>query len=132
MKQNRPNFAANIKRLRTFHGYSQEELAQALCISRQAYSAYERGVRLPDLMTAARIAAYYHTTVDCLLWAVDPVTYWKQAANRGYGVLNNVGQVICLSGSGAKLVQRYLKMSEKTRRELEAFAAFKEQYDGPS
>ena len=129
MKQNRPNFASNLRRLRTFYGYRQEELAQALCMSRQAYSAYERGIRLPDLMTAARIAEYYHTTVDCLLWAEDPAEYWKRAAQQGYGVRNEVGQILPLDGPGLKMVRRYLNMGEKTRREIDAFAAFKERYE---
>ena len=121
--------ATNLKRLRTYRSYSQKRVAGAIHISRQAYSNYERGTRIPDLQTAARLAAFYRTTLEYLVWAEDPVTYQNQQAPKSYGVLTEVGNIIPLEGPGIKLIQRYEGLSESGKRELEAFAEFKELYE---
>ena len=58
--------AENIKRLRTYYGYKQQEIADELHISRQAYSNYERGVRLPDIEKVVCMAQFYRIPLDCL------------------------------------------------------------------
>lgn len=120
--------ASNLKRLRTYYSLTQKEVALRLSISRQVYSNYERGIRIPDLETAARLAAFYHMTVDCLVWAEDSVAYWKKEAPKGYGVLTEVGSVLPLSGRGSKMVRRYLECSEEKQREIEEFVEFKRRY----
>lgn len=121
--------ASNLKRLRTYYSLTQEEVASGIGISRQSYSNYERGIRVPDLETAARFAAFYHMTVDCLVWAEDPVTYWEKSAAKGYGVLNEVGQIIPVSGHGARMIQKYLACSGEGQKEIEFFAECKEKYE---
>ena len=41
--------AENLRRLRTDHDYTQTQIGDKLNISRQAYSNYETGKRIPDL-----------------------------------------------------------------------------------
>ena len=39
----------NLVMLRKLHGYSQEEIAEKIDISRQAYSKWESGATIPDI-----------------------------------------------------------------------------------
>ena len=56
--------AANLRRLRTDHGYTQTQIGRKLNISRQAYSNYEIGKRIPDLDILIRIADIYHIKLE--------------------------------------------------------------------
>lgn len=57
----------NLLMLRSIHGYSQEDVAQRIGISRQAYAKWESGATVPDVEKCARLAQLYDTTVDSLL-----------------------------------------------------------------
>ena len=57
----------NLLMLRSIHGYSQEEIAGKIGISRQAYAKWESGATVPDIEKSARLAQVYGTTVDGLL-----------------------------------------------------------------
>lgn len=57
----------NLLMLRSIHGYSQEEVAGKIGISRQAYAKWESGASVPDVERCARLAQVYGTTVDGLL-----------------------------------------------------------------
>ena len=77
--------AANLLRLRTDHDYTQTQIGAKLNISRQAYSNYETGKRIPDLDILIRIADLYHVTLEQLI--LQPCT--------GTGVVNeNTGPYI--------------------------------------
>lgn len=58
---------ANLRRLREEHHYTQAQLSGKLNISRQAYSNYEMGKRVPDLDLLIRIADIYHITLEQLV-----------------------------------------------------------------
>lgn len=57
----------NLLMLRSIHGYSQEQIAEKIGISRQAYAKWESGATVPDVEKCARLARVYGTTVDALL-----------------------------------------------------------------
>ena len=57
----------NLLMLRSIHGFSQEEIAGKIGISRQAYAKWESGATVPDVEKCARLAQVYGTTVDSLL-----------------------------------------------------------------
>lgn len=57
----------NLVMLRKLNGYSQEQVADEIDISRQAYAKWETGATVPDVDKAARIAQFYGVTVDALL-----------------------------------------------------------------
>lgn len=59
--------AANLRRLRADHEYTQTQIGAKLNISRQAYSNYETGKRIPDLDILIRIASLYHITLEQLI-----------------------------------------------------------------
>lgn len=56
-----------LKKLRAEHKRSQQEIADYLGITRQAYSNYEIGKRSPDIPTLRRLADYYGLPLDSLV-----------------------------------------------------------------
>ena len=47
----------NLVILRNIHGYSQEEIAEKINISRQAYAKWESGETVPDIEKCSLLAA---------------------------------------------------------------------------
>ena len=57
----------NLVLLRNMKGYSQEEIAEKIGISRQAYAKWEKGETVPDVDRCNKLALIYNTTIDNLL-----------------------------------------------------------------
>lgn len=57
----------NLIVLRNVNGFSQEEIAEKIGISRQAYAKWEKGSTVPDIDKCARLAEVYGITVDTLI-----------------------------------------------------------------
>ncbi len=57
----------NLLMLRSMHGFTQEEIAEKIGISRQAYAKWESGATVPDVEKCYLLAQVYGTTVDSLL-----------------------------------------------------------------
>ena len=57
----------NLVMLRKMNGYSQEQIAELIDISRQAYAKWESGATVPDIDKAARLAEVYGVTLDSLM-----------------------------------------------------------------
>lgn len=57
----------NLIMLRSIHGYSQEEVAEKIGISRQAYSKWESGATIPDIEKCQRLAETYGISIDSLV-----------------------------------------------------------------
>ena len=57
----------NLIMLRSLHGYSQEEIAEKIGISRQAYAKWERGTTVPDIVKCRALAEVYGVSIDSLL-----------------------------------------------------------------
>ena len=57
----------NLVILRNIHGYSQEEIAEKINISRQAYAKWETGATVPDIEKCSLLAAVYGVTIDSLI-----------------------------------------------------------------
>ena len=56
-----------LQRLRREQGFTQEELAQTLHISRQAVSKWETGAAIPDLDTLLKLSRLYGLTINEIL-----------------------------------------------------------------
>ena len=90
----------NLLMLRNINGYSQEEIAARIGISRQAYAKWESGATVPDVEKCARLAELYGTTVDSLLTtektdggrAIPPSPKGKNI--WGTVTLNERGQIV--------------------------------------
>ena len=57
----------NLIMLRNIHGFSQEEIAEKIGISRQAYAKWETGATVPDIEKCKKLADIYGTTIDSLI-----------------------------------------------------------------
>ena len=57
----------NLVVLRKLNGYSQEQIAEKINISRQAYAKWENGQTVPDIEKAAMLAELYGVTLDSLM-----------------------------------------------------------------
>ena len=57
----------NLIMLRNMHGYSQEEIAEKIGISRQAYAKWESGATIPDIEKCSCLAKVYGVTIDSLI-----------------------------------------------------------------
>lgn len=61
------NFANNVQALRKQKKMTQEELAEAVGVSRQAVSKWESGQSTPELEKLLQLATLFHCSVDTLL-----------------------------------------------------------------
>ena len=69
--------ADRLLRLRKAHGFSQEELAEKLDVSRQTLSKWETGESLPDIGKSRLLAEIFGVTLD------DLVKYEKEECGLG-------------------------------------------------
>ena len=60
-----------IRRLREDRGVTQEALAEALNVTAQSVSKWERGASMPDVQLLPQIAVYFGVTID-QLFAMTP------------------------------------------------------------
>lgn len=57
----------NLSRLRAYYGFSQEEIAEKVGISRQAYARWESGRAVPDVEKCLKLAEIYGVSLDSLV-----------------------------------------------------------------
>lgn len=72
-----------IRRLRESCGLTQEALAQALNVTAQSVSKWERGTSMPDVQMLPQIAVYFGITID-QLFAMAPEQQMERIENRIY------------------------------------------------
>lgn len=68
----------NLVMLRSINGFSQEEIAEKIGISRQAYAKWESGATVPGIEKCALLASVYGVTVDSLI---------QTASAEGIGII---------------------------------------------
>lgn len=62
---------ANLKKLRTAKGISQQQLADIILVSQQSINKYENHGVEPDIATLIRIADYFDVSLDYLTGRTD-------------------------------------------------------------
>ena len=98
----------NLVMLRNMYGFSQEEIAEKINISRQAYAKWESGATIPDVEKCALLAKVYDTTVDGLLktetaegvGVIPPAPKGKNI--WGSVTINDRGQIVIPKGARDK------------------------------
>lgn len=60
-------FAENLKRLREKTGMTQNDLAVDVSVSQSMIAQYERGMKLPNIVTGVQLAKILGTTVEKLV-----------------------------------------------------------------
>lgn len=57
----------NLSSLRKLYGYTQEELAEKVSVSRQSVAKWESGESTPDINICSKLAKLYNVTLDDLV-----------------------------------------------------------------
>ncbi|MFD2614975.1 helix-turn-helix domain-containing protein [Paenibacillus gansuensis] len=68
------NFGSKLKGERMRKGWSQEELAEQLFVSRQSVSKWENGQNYPSIEMIIKISDLFHVTIDELLRGDEELT----------------------------------------------------------
>ena len=90
----------NISILRSVNGYSQEEVAEKIGVSRQAYAKWEKGETVPDVQRCQKLAELYGVTIDSLVNYSDKIGTTTLAPGPkgkhifGTTKINDRGQVV--------------------------------------
>ena len=90
----------NIAMLRNVNGYSQEEVAEKIGISRQAYAKWEKGETVPDVERCQKLAELYGVTIDSLINFSDKIGTTKLTPGPkgkyifGTTKMNDRGQIV--------------------------------------
>lgn len=98
----------NLVMLRNMHGFSQEEIAEKINISRQAYAKWESGATVPDIEKCSLLAQLYGITVDSLIATataegIGPIPPAPKGKNIwGSVTVNERGQVVIPKGAREK------------------------------
>ena len=110
--------AANLRRLRTDHNYTQAQIGEQLNISRQAYSNYETGKRIPDIDMLIRIADIYEVTLEQLLTQTCTKTGIVNETSGPYFASRIIasGDTLYLTGEEIDLVAHYRNAGEDERK----------------
>lgn len=83
-------FKNQLKYYRNIHKLSQEELAEKIGISRQAYSNYEQGIREPNLDILRRLCIIFDCTADELLEIETVAERKKIQINNSFNGSKNI------------------------------------------
>lgn len=83
-------FKNQLKYYRNIHKLSQEELAEKIGISRQAYSNYEQGIREPNLDILRRLCIIFDCTADKLLEIETVAERKKIQINNSFNGSKNI------------------------------------------
>lgn len=81
------NLSENLRRLRLEKGMTQNEVGDAIGLTRQAISGYESGRTQPDIETLMRLADIYDTDLEGIL-------YGNSIALQNYGRIRRTGITI--------------------------------------
>ena len=85
----------NLKLFRKQNGYTQEDIAEKLSVSRQAVAKWESGETLPDIENCIALADIYGTTVDMLVRNLTEISDNQDGKKHifGFSKLNDKGQI---------------------------------------
>lgn len=111
VEKGKTSFGKKFRTLREMHGYSQEDVAKALNVTRSTVANWEIGRREPNIDTLRRISELFSVPVDVL---VNTVTL-----DDLKDPLLNMAMI------------KVPKMTPAMRRNLEALFLLMEEYDRP-
>lgn len=85
----------NLKLFRKKYGYTQEQVAERIGVSRQAVAKWEKGEALPDIENILALADIYEVTVDSLVRNVSAYSGDPPEKQHMFGIVrvNDKGQI---------------------------------------
>lgn len=107
-----------IKRFRKENGFSQEELAERLAVSRQAITKWETGIGIPDVVNLKALAGLFGITVDELLsdtptGCTDSVTEYDVDESKHFDVSIGCAAKITVRGAETEKIKVRLSSAVK-------------------
>ena len=110
----------NLIMLRKLSGYSQEQIAEKIGISRQAYAKWENGSTIPDIEKASLLAQVYGVTIDGLM---------KTETADGIGIIppaptgKNIWGTVTIGDRGQIEFQRRQEISSPSKAETGSWSS---------
>ncbi|MBD5130573.1 MAG: helix-turn-helix domain-containing protein [Ruminococcaceae bacterium] len=85
----------NLKLFRKENGFTQEQIAEKLGVSRQAVAKWERGESVPDIENVIALADLYEVTVDSLVRNMTALPDKRTEKKHMFGItrVNDKGQI---------------------------------------
>lgn len=121
--------AQRLKELRDSKNLTQKVLADQLGISRQSYSKYELGKCEPDITSLIRLASFYSISLESLLdvdlSTLDSNLAISETTAYHLGINKESNSFLHLSGTEAKIIMDFRKLSPDDQRELRNYISFK-------
>lgn len=99
------NVADRIQNLRKIKGISQEQLAEAIGVSRQAVSKWESEQSTPDLDKIVLMSDFFDVTTDYLLKGIEPT---NETEHLTVGDVINNKILTDTNGKRMKIILRYV------------------------
>ncbi len=86
------NIGNVLTKLRLMKGYTQEQIANELCITRAAYAKWENNKVVLNLLQLKKIAALYHIKLPVLVSIIE--TGSIVAPDVLYGIINSNQKIV--------------------------------------
>lgn len=116
------NLKYNLKALRETRNLTQQEVADAINVSRSSYTYYETGGRYPSVETLSELAKIFKTSIDALVNGEFVFGSGPSLYNR-----NNLLSFDILDSDEKALIMSYRCMSDKDKEELADIAKQKKE-----
>lgn len=89
----------NIMKLRKQKGFSQEEVAEKIGVSRQTIAKWENGDSIPDVVYSSALADLFDVTIDNLVnyhWDEEPISEMPSKGRHIFGTVTvgDKGQIV--------------------------------------
>ena len=109
-------FHTRLKKLRIDSGYTQDQLAKKLGITKSRLGMYEIGQRNPDFETLELIADFFNVDMNYLLGKSSTTT--RIQLNNTSAVINNVE----LDAIKIALLQNYVNLNSEGQQKLKTYS----------
>ncbi|WP_196426465.1 helix-turn-helix domain-containing protein [Paenibacillus campinasensis] len=112
-------FADRLSYLRSIKKKTQQEMADAIGVTRPAYTAYESGNRKPDYETLNKIVDVLETNADYLLGRTDDPSPYRNKSDHDIEFEDIIGHPV----HGA-FFKGYLDAPEEKKEQMRQFLKF--------
>lgn len=107
-------FAKKLKQLREWKGWSQEELAKRLGVSRSKIGNYEQGTREPDFESLEAIADVFNCSLSFLI----------ESGRLGPDEWYNVKEVAYLNEAETDIIEKYRTLNFRGKNEVSSYVNY--------
>lgn len=115
-------FKMNMKYYRELNGWSQQQLADKLCVSRPVITRLESGEQVPDLSYILSLCKAFNIQIEKLLGATHQTTESIFEESMNYTIehpLTPIFDYLCKQPRLVASIQTLLKLKAKERRIIE-------------